>query len=275
MNNTQPSPATTPESTPESAAPERESEKSRKQPIPIPSEPKQYRAIGLVRGKYAPTEEELTRGTLTTDDGTAIDAVLLGRVISLIKNHLDLERSYLWVVYPRTRKEEEGLHVQIVGVWEPALLHNSDNGAAGEEDTPGVPEQMLQDGYFSVRGEAIYHSQDEEQVIVKIQQMPRKNDERRRFFKLHLNGVFPTDRPLGRFWDIHALLEGSTLTIQEAEDVGIILKKRRTGGGKKGGKRRPGATMKKRPSQGTARRTDGGPPTGNGLKSVPSPRSES
>ncbi|NJO21591.1 MAG: hypothetical protein HC838_18225 [Spirulinaceae cyanobacterium RM2_2_10] len=209
MNNTQSPAATT---TPESTALERDSDKPRKQPIPRPSEPKQYRAIGLVRGKYTPGEE-LTCGTLTATDGTEIDAVLLGRVISLVKNHLDLEQSYLWVVYPRTRKEQESLHVQIAGVWEPALLHNPENeeedASADSLDTNDVPvpEQMLQDGYFSIRGEAIYHSQADEEVIIKIQQMPRKQDERRRFFKVHLNGVFPTDRPLGRFWDVHALLE--------------------------------------------------------------------
>ncbi|MGF1458772.1 MAG: hypothetical protein ACFBSG_07070 [Leptolyngbyaceae cyanobacterium] len=100
-------------------------------PIAPPSEPMQYRAIGLVKGTYHPSEEQLNRGNIVTDDGVVIDSVLLGRVTSLIKKHLDLESSHLWVVYPRTRQgngEDEGeeaacgLHLQIVGVWEPDTL---------------------------------------------------------------------------------------------------------------------------------------------------------
>lgn len=127
--------ATTPPPSPTEAIPETEAA-DRNQPIPPPSEPMQYRAIGLVRGKYAPAEEQFTRGNLHADDGTAIDAVLLGRVMSLVKNHLDLQESHLWVVYPRTRKEDGNLHVQIVGVWEPENLsqEESDAEAEGEVD---------------------------------------------------------------------------------------------------------------------------------------------
>ena len=91
----------------------------------------QYRAIGLVKGTYQPSEEQLNRGNILSDDGAVIDSVLLGRVTSLIKKHIDLESSHLWVVYPRTRQaledsdetgSEGGLHLQIVGVWEPETL---------------------------------------------------------------------------------------------------------------------------------------------------------
>ncbi|WP_445241346.1 hypothetical protein [Microcoleus vaginatus] len=94
----------------------------RQHPIPPPSEPRQYRAVGLVRGRYTQSEEQFTRGMLIAADGTAIDAVLLGRVMSLVKNHLDLEQEHLWVVYPRTRQEDGNLHAQIMGVWEPETL---------------------------------------------------------------------------------------------------------------------------------------------------------
>lgn len=66
-------------------------------PIPPPSEPRQYRAIGLVRGRYQASEEQFTQGTLYTPDGVEIDAVLLGRVMSLVKKHLDLNEEHLWV----------------------------------------------------------------------------------------------------------------------------------------------------------------------------------
>jgi hypothetical protein len=108
---------------------------SRLQPIPPASEPMQYRAIGLVRGKYTASEEQFTRGLLYTEDGVAIDAVLLGRVMSLVKKHLDLEQPHLWVVYPRTREKGSDLHVQIVGVWEPEKLNRAEGTIAiGEAD---------------------------------------------------------------------------------------------------------------------------------------------
>ena len=94
----------------------------RQHPIPPASEPMQYRAIGLVHGKYTPSDDQFTRGSITTDDGTLIDAVLLGRVMSLVRKHLDLTTAHLWVVYPRTREKVQDLHVQIVGVWEPEKL---------------------------------------------------------------------------------------------------------------------------------------------------------
>lgn len=95
---------------------------NRQQPIPPPSEPTQYRAIGLVRGRYAASAEQFTQGTLLAADGAQLDAVLLGRIMSLVKNHLDLEQDHLWVVYPRTGQKDGNLHLQIVGVWEPENL---------------------------------------------------------------------------------------------------------------------------------------------------------
>ncbi|EDX84222.1 hypothetical protein S7335_1919 [Synechococcus sp. PCC 7335] len=77
-------------------------------PISLPSDPRQYRAIGLIKGKYIASEEQLNRGNIQTRDGRLIDAVLLGRVTSLLKKHIDLDKDHLWVVYPRTLLKEEG-----------------------------------------------------------------------------------------------------------------------------------------------------------------------
>nr|WP_329608419.1 hypothetical protein [Nostoc sp. CMAA1605] len=93
----------------------------RQQPIPPPSEPMQYRAIGLVRGRYQASDEHFTQGVLVTPDGVELNSVLLGRIMSLVKNHLDLKKTIV-VVYPRTRQENDTLHIQIVGVWEPENL---------------------------------------------------------------------------------------------------------------------------------------------------------
>jgi len=213
------------------------SDVQRQQPIPPPSEPMQYRAIGLIRGKYMPSQEQLTRGTLLADDGTLIDAVLLGRVMSLVKNHLDLTLSHLWVVYPRTRQQDGNLHVQIVGVWEPETL-NPDQTTASEstdsppeESTPEAqtspahaqpePTEQLPEGYFSIRGQVIYQSRENEDVIVKIKQSPRRDSEKTKFFKLQLKGLLG-EKVINHFWDLHVKLHTNTLMIEAGNDIGIV-----------------------------------------------------
>ena len=129
----------------EPAEPAFDPEAYRHLPIAPPSEPMQYRAIGLVRGTYTPTEaDQLNRGNLVTEEGFIVDSVLLGRVTSLVKKHLDLAVSHLWVVYPRTRREAESaddpdLHFQIVGVWEPETLGLPGESPKGEAQPTDEP----------------------------------------------------------------------------------------------------------------------------------------
>lgn len=188
-----------------------------------------------------PSADQLTRGTLLATDGTLIDAVLLGRVMSLVKNHLSLDQPHLWVVYPRSRQEDGNLHVQIVGVWEPEKLNQPASTApSSTEDvseleantTKDEPESdsasVLNDGYFSIRGEVIYQSREQEQVIVKIKQSPRKDTEKIKFFKLKLKGALG-DRVVGHFWDLHIQLQANTLLIQEANSIGLMPVKKRVG----------------------------------------------
>jgi len=194
------------------------------QPIPPPSEPKQYRAIGLVRGRYTPSDTQLNRGILLTTDGISLDAVLLGRVISLIKKHLDLEQDHLWVVYPRTRDNETGLHLQIMGVWEPEGLSNQDgtglNLAVSQQSAAS-----LQDGYFSIRGEVVYQSQDQSYIVVRIRQSPRKGSNQAKTFKLRLEGALPS-RAVGYFWNLDVQRQGNRLVIHRASSVGILPPKK-------------------------------------------------
>ncbi len=135
---------------------ETQSTQFRNEPIPPPSHPRQYRAIGLIRAKYQPSEEQMTQGALITTEGTEIEAVLLGRVISLIKNHLDLSKEHWWVVYPRTKPKEDRLHLQIVGVWEPETL--------SQTTTPEQSSAEADNGYFSIRGEVIFYSREEKTI---------------------------------------------------------------------------------------------------------------
>ncbi|WP_421655559.1 hypothetical protein [Leptothermofonsia sp. ETS-13] len=214
----------------------------RQQPIPPPSEPKQYRAIGLLRGQYSPSEEQFTRGTLKTVDGTEIEAVLLGRVMSLVRNHLDLSEDHLWVVYPRTRESQENLHAQIVGVWEPEKLSkNKDQDGEGTAEESGEPAQTeaggeslspgYEDDYFSIRGEVVFYSAEEKQVAVKIQQAARKSSSKAKAFKLQLEGALDSPKTLGYFWDLHVKRVGTSLVITDGTAIGLVPPKKKTASG--------------------------------------------
>lgn len=216
---------------------------NRQQPIPPPSEPLQYRAIGLVRGRYAASSEQFTQGSLITDDGAKLNAVLLGRIMSLVKNHLDLEQEHLWVVYPRTRQENDELHLQIVGVWEPEKLAKPDTTEGETVSTPDTtsenltPSSDIPDGGFSVRGEVVYQAQDGSNLVIKIKQAPRKKDDKAKYFKLKLEGKLDT-KAVGKFWDLQVKRLGDSLTIESGEAIADLPKKRRPpfrpgGGGKR------------------------------------------
>ena len=205
-------------------------------PISKPSERMQYRAIGLLKGKYVASEEQFNRGNILLSDETLIDSVLLGRVTSLIKKHIDLETEHLWVVYPRTLyKEEEkepALHMQIVGVWEPETL-NSRNGTGESEPDSRAPrylsteEAIEQCDRFSIRGEIAKYSEEANEITVNIiQKSKSENVKPKRPFKLLINGSLK-GRTVGYFWDLQVAREGGQLKLEEATQVGVVPPKKR------------------------------------------------
>lgn len=213
----------------------------RQRPIPPPSEPMQYRAIGLIQGRYIASADQFTQGILLTADGTVIDAVLLGRIMSLVKNHLNLEQEHLWVVYPRTRQKNGDLHAQIVGVWEPETLAPADSATASDAGVEQIETSapIADDGYFSIRGEVIYQSQDQEYLVIKIRQSPRKDADTAKFFKLKLNGKVP-GKAVGHFWDFQVHRQAEALVIQESENIGPIPGKQKRPNTRPNKKGRPG-----------------------------------
>ena len=198
-------------------------------PIPPPSEPMQYRAIGLVHGRYQPSEEQFNRGAIiTTEEGIHLDAVLLGQVISLVKKYLDLEQSFLWVVYPRTREKQDTLHLQVVGVWsEEGFGPMADEQKSTKSDPINALVKPLQDGYFSIRGEIVFHAPERQFVIVQVQQAPRKKGDSPRHFKLQLAGTLAS-KTLGYFWDLQVQREGANLVIQEGTPIGLLPPKKKS-----------------------------------------------
>jgi hypothetical protein len=232
----------------------------RQHPISPVTEPMQYRAIGVVRGQYVPTDaDHPTRGLIRTAEGEEIEAVVLGRLLTLMRRHLDAEQPHLWVVYPRIR-EQDSLHLQMVGVWEPSSL---DPEAAGDGAADVLPEG---DDYFSIRGELIYTRPESGELVIKVRQQPRPDGSRPVPFKLQLRGVIPLEH-LRHFVSLDVRRQGQSLTLEAFEVIGPLAQR-----GNRGGKRRRG------PEDGAARRDrrpvpspSGAPESAEGQR--PAPRS--
>lgn len=187
-------------------------------PIPVATEPFQYRAIGVISGRYIGNEDNFAKGHILTTDGSEVDAVLLGKVISVAKKRLQSDRDYLWVVYPRTNDKSGKLHVQIAGVWAPEDL--------GKTDIQSDPD--VSDGYFSIRGEVSSQSVEDNLVIVKIRRIEQKFDKQKgkptktySKFKVRLTGLLPADA-VGQFWSVNVQRQGNALTVIDGEFIGIV-----------------------------------------------------
>ena len=238
-----PPPPPVPEPEPEPAAPPVIG------PISAPSERMQYRAIGMLKGKYIASEEQFNRGDIAVADGTLVDAVLLGRVTSLIKKHIDLDTEHVWVVYPRTLYSEENvpaLHVQIVGVWEPETLNdrNADSpDSTDESDGPRyltTEEATEQCDHFSIRGEIAKYDEEKEEITINIVQKSKSETAKpKRPFKLLVNGTL-TGRTVGYFWDLEVEREEGKLILQEARPIAVVPPKKKSKSVRKDGGRRRG-----------------------------------
>ena len=194
-------------------------------PIPSVTDPLQYRAIGLVRGVYKPLDDEnFNRGSLIDSKGNDIDSVLLGRVITLIRNHVPLEKPHLWVVYPRCRNNQN-LHLQITGIWEPSTLKKNLEEKDGLNDAFGLKvdsDDLLEgDDYFSIRGELIFTKPEEKQVVVKIRQKPKNQPKKALPFKINLTGEVPINC-LKNFVSLDVRRVANQLFVEDFQLIGPI-----------------------------------------------------
>lgn len=223
----------------------------RQHPISPVTEPMQYRAIGVVRGQYVPTDaEHPTRGLIRTAEGDEIDAVVLGRLLTLMRRHLDAEQPHLWVVYPRIR-EQDSLHLQMVGVWEPSSL---DPDAAGEGASDALPEG---DDYFSIRGELIYTRPESGELVIKVRQQPRSDGSRPVPFKLQLRGEIPLEH-LRHFVSLNVRRRGQALTLESFEVIGPLAQRGNRGGKRRRGPEEAGPRRERRPVPAPTATTDPG-----------------
>ena len=196
-------------------------------PIPSVTDPLQYRAIGIVRGIYKPQDDEnFTRGAIIDSKGNEIDSVVLGRVITLIRNHVPLEKPHLWVVYPRCRNNQN-LHLQISGIWEPSTLKKDviEKEELNENSSCKVDSDDLLEGddYFSIRGELIFTKPEEKDVVIKIRQKPRNQQKKALPFKVNLKGEIPINY-LKHFISLDVRRVGYQLLVEDFQIIGPIQK---------------------------------------------------
>jgi len=188
-----------------------------KSPIQKVTENLQNRAIGIIYGSYKPiSQDSLNKGYIKDDNNFALDAVVLGKTLSLIKKYIDFDKKYFFIVYPRN-KNSDGLHLQIAGIWDPHNLNK------GKKDLSQNPHEILKnfdlkDNYFSIRGKLIFIKIPEKEVIVKITPLITTNSNKSKAFKLILKGELPLNL-INSFLSIDALREGNSLRMENFEVI--------------------------------------------------------
>ena len=189
-----------------------------KNPIPKVTNKLQYRAIGIVNGKFIPNDnEELNRGYLTDNKGEKIETVVLGKALSLLKKHIDLKKSYFWIVYPKN-KNTQNLHLQVAGVWDPYQLNDFSNDSSERNFSKLLEELDLKDNYFSVRGELVFVNTQNKEFVIKICSSSKLKNLKNKNFKLVIKGEISLDL-LNSFVSLDVIRDGSSLKLLKYEVV--------------------------------------------------------
>ena len=159
-----------------------------KNPIPKVTNQLQQRAIGIINGKFTPNNsDQLNRGFLIDTKGEKIETVVLGKALSLLKKHIDLKKSYYWIVYPKN-KNTQNLHLQVAGIWDPYQLNDFPNDSSKTNFSKLLEELDLKDNYFSVRGELVFVNTQKKEFVIKVNCSKKSKDFKNKNFKLVIRG---------------------------------------------------------------------------------------
>jgi len=195
-----------------------------KNPIPKVTYQLQYRAIGIIHGKFIPNDrEQLNRGFLTDNQGEKIETVILGKALSLLKKHIDLEKSYFWVVYPKN-KNTQNLHLQVTGIWDPHHLNDFQNDSSKTNITKLLEELDLKDNYFSVRGELVFVNTQKKEIVIKVLSTAKTQNLKNKKFKLVIKGEISLEF-LKSFVSLDVVREGNSLKLLKYEVIEKNLSK--------------------------------------------------
>jgi hypothetical protein len=190
-----------------------------KNPIPQVTNQLQYRAIGIINGKYTPHDiEQLNRGFLIDDKGEKIETVVLGKALSILKKHIDLKKSYYWVVYPKN-KNTQNLHLQVAGIWDPYQLNDFPNNSSKTNFSKLLKELDLKDNYFSVRGELVFVNTQKKEIVIKIKSVSKLKNLKNKNFKLVIKGELSLEL-LNNFVSLDVSRDGNSLKLLNYKVIG-------------------------------------------------------
>ncbi len=189
-----------------------------KNPIPQVTNQLQYRAIGIINGKFTPhNSEQLNRGFLIDNKGEKIETVVLGKALSLLKKHIDLKKSYYWIVYPKN-KNTQNLHLQVVGIWDPYKLNDFPNNSSKTNFSKLLEELELEDNYFSVRGELVFVNTQKKEIVIKVRSDSKLRNLKNKNFKLVIKGELSLEL-LHSFVSLDIKRDGNSLQLIRFEVI--------------------------------------------------------
>ena len=187
-------------------------------PIPQVTNQLQYRAIGIINGKFTPNESgQLNRGFLIDDKGEKIETVILGKALSLLKKHIDLKKSYYWIVYPKN-KNTQNLHLQVAGIWDPYQLNDFPNDSSKNNFSKLLEKLDLKDNYFSVRGKLVFVNTQKKEFVVKICSTSKLKNFKNKNFKLVIKGELSLEL-LNSFVSLDISRNGNALKLISCEVI--------------------------------------------------------
>ena len=189
-----------------------------KNPIPKVTNQLQHRAIGIINGKFTPHDsEQLNRGFLIDNKGEKIETVILGKALSLLKKHIDLKKSYYWIVYPKN-KNTQNLHLQVAGIWDPYQLNDFPNDSSTTNFSKLLEELDLKDNYFSVRGELVFVNTQKKEIVIKICTDLKSKKLKNKNFKLIIKGEISLEL-LHSFVSLDINRDGNSLKLLKYEVI--------------------------------------------------------
>ncbi len=195
-----------------------------KNPIPKVTNQLQHRAIGIINGKFTPlSNEQLNRGFLIDNNDEKIETVVLGKALSLLKKHIDLKKSYYWIVYPKN-KNTQNLHLQVAGIWDPYQLNDFPNNSSKTNFSKLLEELNLKDNYFSVRGELVFVNTQKKEIVIKICPAKKSKRLKNKNFKLVIKGELSLEL-LNSFVSLDINRDGNSLQLIKYEVIEKNLSK--------------------------------------------------
>ena len=195
-----------------------------KNPIPKVTNQLQQRAIGIINGKFIPhSSDHLNRGFLIDNKGEKIETVVLGKALSLLKKHIDLNKNYYWIVYPKNKNSQK-LHLQVAGIWDPLQLNDLPKNSSKINFTKLLEELNLKDNYFSVRGELVFVNKSKKEIVIKICSTSNLKNLKNKNFKLVIKGELSLEL-LNNFVSLNVNRDGNSLKLLNYEVIGKNLSK--------------------------------------------------